>query len=198
MLQRVARCYTEGVHDMQNVKRRILSILMTLALVLTLTPALCAEVQAAAVGAMPHDQSGVAAGDTVYFGSADGAPIAWRVLDTKIDAGTDGLFLLSEALFDGGAFDKAAPYSNAWDGSDAQSWCEDFADEVFTAGELWAIFATDKAAGTSDVYDIEWNDAALNDDKVFFLSAAELAEFVSAANDDSKLIAKLDGEAGSW
>ena len=171
---------------------------MTLALVLTLTPALCAEAQAAAVGAMPHDHSGVAAGDTVYFGSADGAPIAWRVLDTKIDAGTDGLFLLSEALFDGGAFDKAAPYSNAWDGSDAQSWCENFAGEAFTAGELWAIFATDKAAGTSDVYDIEWNDAELDNDKVFFLSAAELAAYISAANDDSKLIAKLDGEVGSW
>ena len=180
------------------MKRKILSIFMTLVLVLTLAPALCAEAQAAAVGAMPSGQSGVAAGDTVYFGSADGAPIAWRVLDTKIDAGTDGLFLLSEALFDGGAFDKAAPYSNAWDGSDAQSWCEDFAGEAFTAGELWAIFETDKAAGTSDVYDIEWSDAALNDDKVFFLSAAELAEYISAANDDSKLVAKLDGEAAPW
>ncbi|MBR5217472.1 MAG: LPXTG cell wall anchor domain-containing protein, partial [Oscillospiraceae bacterium] len=183
---------------MQNVKRRILSILMTLALVLTLTPALCAEAQAASVGSMPIGISGIEAGDTVYFGTADGDALVWRVLDTETNAGENGLFLLSEALFEGSVFDKTAPYSNAWYGSETQSWCVDFAAEAFSAGELQAITETDKAAGTSESYDIAWSDAALDGDKVFFLSAAELAEFVSAANDDSKLIAKLDGEAGSW
>jgi len=140
--------------------------------------------------------------DYLYFGKNNGADsIKWRVLDAdKTNANTDGMFLLSEYLLaDGVPFEAAwnsddhdgqGSQYNAWQYSDAQVWCKDFAGEsgsnvtdAFSAKERSAILATSKTedfgeTSLKQLYGITWGESTLSNDKVFFLSADELASMV--------------------
>lgn len=116
-------------------------------------------------------------------------PIKWRVLDTKTNTGESGLFLLSDVLLGTAYFNKTTPTSKAWQGSDAQAWCKDFAGEegaaanvpnAFTADELSAILATTKSDALCPIYDVGditikfvASNGILNGDRVFFLSGEE-------------------------
>ena len=87
--------------------------------------------------------------DYIYYGTWNGSPIKWRVLDDQTNTGGAGLFLLSDALLGSGTwggvyFDNTSPYSNTWQGSDAQTWCQDFYSDNFSAGEQGAVIATTK------------------------------------------------------
>ncbi|MCD8045763.1 MAG: DUF6273 domain-containing protein [Clostridiales bacterium] len=139
-------------------------------------------------------------------------PIKWRVLDTKTNMENsedgDGLFLLSDVLLGSGStggvyFDSSSPYSNAWQGSDAQSWCNDFAGisgssvtDAFSSTELAAILATTKSDGSySDFFS---SDSILNDDKIFFLSAEETENSSYGFSSGSARIAKYGTSACVW
>jgi len=130
----------------------------------------------------------------IYFGQdEDGTPIKWRVLDAdKTNDGiTDGIFVLSEYLLDAVDFDSNA---NGWQGSDAQAWCIDFAAYDETAGvfnaltklETQALLGVDKKDEAAELYELTWggysssadNCLKADVDKVFFLSAQELADYV--------------------
>ena len=89
----------------------------------------------------------------IYYGTWNDSPIKWRVLDDQTNTGESGLFLLSEELLgtgtDSGVHFKQDKSSSAWQGSDAQAWCKDFAGidgnsvtDAFSAAELAAILKT--------------------------------------------------------
>ena len=76
--------------------------------------------------------------DYIYYGSYDGSPIKWRVLDNQTNTGEPGYFLLSEELL-GSEYYGGVYFSydgiDTWQGSYAQSWCGEFAKNSFTEDE---------------------------------------------------------------
>ena len=159
--------------------RKITSILLAFVLALTLMPTAWATEGRSNIllGTSGLEGAGV---DHIYFGTYIGEPVEWRVLDTSTNIGSEGLFLLSDAVQcrttqDYIAFDDD---SNAWQGSDAQNWCKAFYNgesAAFSTLEQAAVLATSKndAAFKTDRVSFADSDAILNNDHVFCLSAEE-------------------------
>ena len=152
--------------------------------------------------------------DYIYFGSwtaqdtyTTSGPIKWRVLDDQTNTGETGLFLLSDGLlgtgyYGGVYFDNTSPYSNTWQGSDAQAWCNTFASSNLDSRELAAILETTKSddAFTSSTYSVPFaaSENILNGDKVFFLSAEEAENSAYGFANDNARIANYGGSACAW
>ena len=165
--------------------------------------------------------------DNIYFGtyqqSSDGNsgyntdPIKWRVLSMNGNSGTysDGtetvdannaMFLLSDGLlgtgnYGGVYFDNTSPYSNAWQGSDAQAWCRTFYSNNLTTQEQGAVLATtksDRVFTSNNNIQFAASNNILNGDKVFFLSAeeAETGDYGFGSDNDRK--ANYGSSAGCW
>ena len=107
------------------------------------------------------------------------------------------MFLLSEYLLDSGVVFESAGNSddndgqtkpNEWQHSDAQNWCSTFATntDVFSTAEQAAFLGvakTDSAESDLYLYSIPWGTSSLTEnDKVFFLSVRELADYVGDYN----------------
>lgn len=115
------------------MKKRLLSIVLALALCLSLMPAVSTTASAADTGKAIQLGTGGISGydstngyDYIYMGYwtaqdwyTTSGPIKWRVLDTKTNTGESGLFLLSDVLLGTAYFNKTTPTSKAWQGSDA-------------------------------------------------------------------------------
>ena len=168
--------------------------------------------------------------DYIYYGTWNDSAIKWRVLDDRTNTGETGLFLLSDVLlgtgynggvyfqqsyhYDGssGTFHKGSAPSdgdhtncqiaNAWQHSDAQTWCATFYSNNFSTGEQSAVLGTTKSDGafTSSTYNVPFaaSESILNGDKVFFLSAEEAENSAYGFTDDAARIANYDGSAGVW
>ncbi len=158
--------------------------------------------------------------DYIYYGywtapdeNTSSGPIKWRVLDTKTNMADaedgDGLFLLSDVLLgsgsNGGIYFEDSSSSNKWQGSDAQSWCSDFAGisgssvtDAFSTAELAAILATTKSDKSYTPFGS--SESILNNDKVFFLSAEEAnnENYGFADDNDYTRIANYGASAGVW
>ena len=169
--------------------------------------------------------------DYIYYGTWNGNPIQWRVLDDQTNTGNDGLFLLSEELlgtdiyfqqyyhydYASGIYYKGEEHDGdhtncqivyAWQGSDTQAWCKDFAGiegssvaDAFSDAELNAILETTKSdsgfTGSTD----NWYFASeniLNNDKVFFLSAEEAENGAYGFTDNDARIAYYDSNVSGW
>jgi hypothetical protein len=137
------------------------------------------------------------------MGTYNGSPIKWRVLDDKTNTGAPGLFLLSDTLLETGViFKSSAPYSNAWQNSDAQGWCGAFAANRLTENELAAVLATTKsdAAFTSSLHKVLFYaaESILAGDKVFFLSAEEAENSAYGFTNDGARKANYDGSNMQW
>ena len=145
------------------MKKRILSILLTLCMVISLVPTGVFAVERAAkdTAAITFDTrrilspTKVTNGKNVHFepnsyiyfgingvstlyGVNYAAPIKWRVLDAEkaCDGKTNGMFLLSEYLLAHNVEYKSYIFgSNKYDGSAARGWCRSFA-----AGQSNGIF----------------------------------------------------------
>ena len=148
--------------------------------------------------------------DCLYYGQWEDAPIQWRVLDDQTNTGEEGLFVLSEGCLGTGnwgniPFDDTNPKSNAWQGSDAQAWCNTLYTDHFTAGEQGAVLATTKS---DDAYDSTSTafppsfvaiENILNGDKVFFLSAQEAETAAYGFTDDASRVARYQNvRNGLW
>ena len=131
----------------------------------------------------------------IYLGVNESEPIKWRVLDADRtnDGTTSGMFLLSEYLLDSKVVFESAWNSNdndgqtnpnEWQHSDAQNWCSRFATntDVFSTAEQAAFLGVTKTDSTeSSLYSIPWGASSLTEnDKVFFLSVRELADYVGS------------------
>lgn len=201
-------------------KRKILSLLLVICLVAGLMPTAVFAAGTDTGKAIQLGTSGIsgydsAAGyDYIYFGSwtaqdtyTTSGPIKWRVLDDQTNTGGTGLFLLSDGLlgtgyYGGVYFDNTSPYSNTWQGSDAQAWCNTFASSNLDSRELAAILETTKSddAFTRSTYSVPFaaSENILNGDKVFFLSAEEAENSAYGFANDNARIANYGGSACAW
>lgn len=148
--------------------------------------------------------------DYLYYGQWEDAPIQWRVLDDQTNTGEEGLFVLSEGCLGTGnwgniPFDDTNPKSNAWQGSDAQAWCNTLYTEHFTAGEQGAVLATTKSDDAYDSTSTAFHPSfvavenILNGDKVFFLSAQEAETAAYGFTDDASRVARYQNvRNGLW
>ena len=145
----------------------------------------------------------------VYFGVNSGnssTPIKWRVLDadTANDGTTSGMFLLSEYLLASDVqFNSNYSKGNAYQGSDAQTWCSSFVGNTsnFSTAEQAVMFGVAKTdSGESGLYSIPWGESRLTaNDKLFFLSVWELADYVGNYCDAPGLAATNTAQsAGVW
>ena len=192
-------------------KRRILSLLLAICLVVGIMPtaAFAANndkaIQLGASNISGYDSTN--GYDYIYYGEWDNSPIKWRVLDEQTNTQNEGLFLLSDVLLGTGTyggvyFDSTSPYGNAWQGSDAQDWCETFYNDSLTTQEQSAVLETTKSDGafTSSTYRVPFaaSENILNGDKVFFLSAEEAENSAYGFTDDNARIANYGNSAGVW
>ena len=122
----------------------------------------------------------------IYFGSYNNTPIKWRVLDADKanDRTTNGMFLLSEYLLASDVvFNWSSPKKNVYQGSDAQGWCIGFAKNMdnFSVLEQSAMLGVAKNDNaTSSLFGRHFGESSLIiNDKMFFLSAEELANYVA-------------------
>ena len=132
------------------MKKRILSILLTLCMVLCLVPTSVFAEGEAATGTAAiqfctdgiHGYNATDGYSYIYYGVHNGNPVKWRVLDTKTNTGeADALFLLTDECMGSYASgyiqfnpaEKADRY--LWKGSSVQTWCGEFYNTVFTAAE---------------------------------------------------------------
>lgn len=148
--------------------------------------------------------------DYLYYGQWEDAPIQWRVPDDQTNTGEEGLFVLSEGCLGTGnwgniPFDDTNPKSNAWQGSDAQAWCNTLYTEHFTAGEQGAVLATTKSDDAYDSTSTAFHPSfvavenILNEDKVFFLSAQEAETAAYGFTDDASRVARYQNvRNGLW
>ncbi len=137
----------------------------------------------------------------IYFGvnsENSNTPIKWRVLDADKtnDGKKSGMFLLSEYLLASGVCfdsDYNNENGNVYQGSDAQTWCSNFVSNTsnFSTAEqavMLGIAKTDSAEG--NLYSLLWGESSLaTNDKLFFLSARELADYVGNYNGAPGLLA---------
>lgn len=154
----------------------------------------------------------IAAGDRIVYGKK-AAELAgyesgngmYRVLDASKDnaGGDNAMFVLSDNLWgNGGArgnvyFDNEPPYSNVYQGSDAQAWCVAFADAGFGTDtpERKAIRQINKDDGayTQSDYHTDFATSKLDKDEVFFLSAEEADYYITGTK-----AAVYNGGNGYW
>ena len=203
------------------MKKRILSLLLCCVMLIGLLPTTAfaagtgKAIQLGTSGISGYDTAKGGTGyDYIYMGSYNSSPVKWRVLDdqTNFDSNGDGtnetgLFLLSEDLLGSGGrgdvyFDGTSPYSNAWQGSDAQAWCNTFESSNLDSLELAAILATTKSddAFTSSTHNVSFAASTniLNSDQVFFLSAEEAVNSEYGFTDDAARIANYGNSASTW
>ena len=143
------------------MKKRILSILLTLCMVLCIVSAGVFAEGGASEGsyAIRYGTDGIHGYSTesgysyIYYGEHNGNPVKWRVLDTKTNTGTDNaLFLMTDecmgSLRNGYIlFNPTDKEDRAlWKGSDAQTWCTNFYNTAFTTEERTLIPAITQAS----------------------------------------------------
>lgn len=183
--------------------------------------------------------SEIQTGDVVCFGTPDAAcgfDGKWLVLDSEhTNTGAPGMFLVSLNLIGneqgrpllfrdigdvsvsfsdrGETFAEEHPGSTDYQGSDIQTWCEDFAQNHLTQAEYQALLPTWKSdaatvipglgiplpgvmTGTVDFDPVE---NILNGDRLFLLSAEEITNEQYGFSDGSSRIAAFKGTAeGYW
>lgn len=129
-------------------------------------------------------------GDYVYYGSYEGEPIRWRVLDISGDAGSSsaksGILLQSDRILTERPFEDGIDSSgehkggmvkdNEWGASDVRAWLRSeegfLSDENFTDSERKNIMKTSAGAGDSPVDTLQ--SAGLSQDTMFLLDADDL------------------------
>ncbi len=158
----------------------------------------CSTIQFSTSGISGYDS--VNGYDYIYYGSWNGSPVKWRVLDDRTNTGVDGLFLLSEVLFGkttfGGIFFNGNENgTNEWQTSSVRHWCiNEF--NAFTDAEYSAIMSTYKSDAKSSYSAAA--DNILNGDKVFFLSYEEVNKREYGFTSTESRIAYYNGTAKSW
>ena len=203
-----------------------------------LTALVLAAVTASATFAA-EDEAQVRTGDVVCFGTPDAAcgfDGKWLVLDSEhTNTGEPGMFLVSLNLIGseqgnsllfrdigdvsvsfsdrGEAYAKEHPGSTDYQGSDIQTWCEDFARNHLSQAEYRALLPTWKSDAAAVIpglgiplpgamngtVDFDPAENILNGDRLFLLSAEEVTNEMYGFSDGSSRIAAFKGTAeGYW
>ncbi len=191
-----------------SMEKRVLSVLVALVMVLGLMPtANIANAEGSGNRAIQLGVSAIKNPETtstgdytpnsyIYFGQYQGSAVKWRVLDADIanDGSTHGrMFVLSDEAIEKTRFDEDG-YGNTYQGSNAQEWCTNFKKNNFTSAEQSAMKGVAKTDSENSEYvdpinkflndngvsgTYKWGASKLTtDDKLFFLSAEELRNYV--------------------
>ncbi len=162
-------------------------------------------VGAEAVG-ISLDMGAVAKNDTVWFGTKGTDPIAWRVLSAAGDntlpvSGSSDVLAIRKYLLLDQTYFKENNSSNAWAGSDAQTWCTTYYNNWPAGAEKDAIKAT-SVTETGDYYGGLYNNhygaASLSNEHFFFLSAQEAATDFTDDDDRKAYDAADSGNNLRW
>ena len=204
------------------MKKRILGILLTLCMVLCIVPTGVFAAERAATGTAAISvntrrilsPTKVTNGNNVhfvpnsyiYFGINGTAPIKWRVLDAEkaCNGDTNNMFLLSEYLLSNNVRYNSIVGTSAYNTSDAQFWCRDFASSknggTFTDPERDAMRVVSKTDSAEKLYGLSWGQGGLsNIDNLFFLSMREATDYIGNYDNAPGLTATdMDGNADSW
>lgn len=204
------------------MKKRILGILLTLCMVLCIVPTGVFAAERAATGTAAISvntrrilsPTKVTNGNNVhfvpnsyiYFGINGTAPIKWRVLDAEkaCNGDTNNMFLLSEYLLSNNVRYNSIVGTSAYNTSDAQFWCRDFASSknggTFTDPERDAMRVVSKTDTAEKLYGLSWGQCGLsNIDNLFFLSVREATDYIGNYDNAPGLTATdMDGNADSW
>ena len=180
------------------MKKRFLSILLALCMVICLVPT-----GAYAAGSTAGSDSAIQKGirpisgydadngySYIYYGTWNNQPIKWRVLDTKTNTGDDGaLFLLTDECMGSlsSGYTQFNPLNKTdrylWQGSTAQAWCTNFYNSAFSSLERRRIPAVSEASsgylyrspGTPSYYPaFKFQTGSLEGEYVFAPSIREL------------------------
>ena len=141
--------------------------------------------------------------DYIYYGSYEGSPIKWRVLDNQTNTGEPGYFLLSEELL-GSEYYGGVYFSydgiNTWQGSYAQSWCGEFAENSFTEDEKNYVMTVSKKENReyNEGGIIGFYESELINEKVFFLSAYEARNPSYGFTGNETRVAKWKYDSRAW
>ena len=204
------------------MKKRILGILLTLCMVLCIVPTGVFAAERAATGTAAISvntrrilsPTKVTNGNNVhfvpnsyiYFGINGTAPIKWRVLDAEkaCNGDTNNMFLLSEYLLSNNVRYNSIVGTSAYNTSDAQFWCRDFASSknggTFTDPERDAMRVVSKTDSAEKLYGLSWGQGGLsNIDNLFFLSVREATDYIGNYDNAPGLTATdMGGNADSW
>ncbi|MBE6613038.1 MAG: hypothetical protein E7632_11150 [Ruminococcaceae bacterium] len=198
------------------MNKRILSILLTLVMAFGLLPVMSVPTAAVtyrdmvSLGTSGIDNPTPTAGSTnttsgtyyvpnsyIYFGKNGETPIKWRVLKAgQTNTGSTGMFLLSEYVL---ATDVQFGSSDVYQGSNAQSWCSAFAASGFSTAEQAILIGNAKSdAMQNTLFGVYWDVCSLTtNDKVFFLSAEELKDYVGSYKTAPGLAAATAGNTSN-
>ena len=184
------------------MKKTLLSLLLLAALLLSLFPfAALAEEPAEGETEEPAEESreglgnlwGLPADDVLFLGVYKDKPVPWLVLDAdQTNMGTEGVYLFSRDLIDSTLvrFDES---STLWEGSLAQEWCTQFAENAFSEAESALVAHTDQiepATYPDKLFDLTWREVELKGEQVFFLSVQELAKYYGIYSTTNKRTVK--------
>lgn len=197
------------------MKKRIVSMLLVLVLCLSLLPT-------AALAAEPDTRHTIQPGasaikgwsasdgyDYIYLGNWNNNPVKWRVLSAKGDTArsyqggagntstkSNALFMLSEDVLEQTQFGGTS--LTKFDGSAAQTWCNNFKSNKLTPTEQLAVFTTvSKEESGQTMYFYSKKAISLlprAGSAVFFLSGAEAnsSDYGFSGNDARK------ATGGAW
>ena len=177
--------------------RRIFSLIVALVMVVGLIPATSAtETEGEADGTTYGTAIGVGAsavqdGQYLVYGENQ-----WFVMDNCLTTtGAEGISVISKDIVEKVAFNKGG-LDNGWANSYAKTWNEEYAAANFSASELAGILATSKEEASGSYFGANWSKDALNGEKLFFLSAAEVDQYFT--DSIQGLIASCDSVATGW
>ncbi len=176
--------------------RKVQSLLLVAMLLVGIVPAASAA-QTAEEGETYGPAIGVGTdavqdGQTLIYGAN-----SWFVMDNSLTT-TDvkGISVISQNIVDANIAFNAGGLDNSWANSDAKAWNETYAAENFSSAELAAILSTTKAEAAGSYFGANWNHDALNGEKLFFLSAAEVESYFYDSIEG--LIATCDDVTEGW
>ncbi len=135
----------------------------------------------------------IAAETALGFGSYNGQPIVWRVLD--IDTENKKVLLISKDCIDEVLFHESEPTEElTWESSDLRKWLGgDFYNTAFTDEEKIRILEVTNAADTNSESGTKGGNDTV--DKVFILSASEMVKYFI---DDADMASTFNGENFSY
>ncbi len=117
----------------------------------------------------------------------------WLILDadTATD-GSNGIAVIAKDVVGEIAYNETG-FSGTWESSNAKTWVSDYTDKTFNEAALSYIKTIKKSADTGVYFGSNWGGDALNNEKVFFLSAAEVYQIFGANAIDGMAVEKQGG-----
>lgn len=126
---------------------------------------------------------------TLFFGSYNGEPLEWTVLDSRDN---QLLIITTDAIGTREYHHERTEIT--WEDCDLRTWLNgDFYDETFAPDEQDRILTTDVSADDNPHYDTEAGNPT--QDKIFLLSVVEAEAYFDS---DNARICELGGEACWW